>query len=179
MEDSDFFYGGDDEHDPEVQSYYDHLAAHVENGEMTIQDAMAAAALAANVNRHDITVAWRSCLIVLGHQDLANKFREVTINQSPRGLGIGFKTPRDHPFDPREAQPWEREAMDQTVIAVLRSGGIVAKFEDGHMVVEGNIPPFGDDEEDVEQIVAEFVQQMDSELDEQSPFKRWSKPREE
>lgn len=173
-----FFFDGTDD-DPEVNHYFDHLAEHVERGEMSIQDAMAAAALAANVVRHDITTAWRSCLIVIGHTDLANKFREVVINQSPRGLGIGFKTPKDSGLDLHDLRPGEREAMDKTVIAVLRAGGIVASFEDGHMVVEGNVPIFGEDDDDVEQIVAEFVQQMDSELDEQSPFKRWSKPREE
>lgn len=164
----------------DAETFIAHLAEHVEAGEMTFIDAINAATLAVPTNRHDVTVAWRSCLILQGFQALADRFKEVCINQSQTGLGVGVKLfTDDTTWNMRLASPAEREALDKTVIAVVRAGGLIASFDE-----EGRFQVTGQVEDEVEHLIAEFLTELDDFVtgEDGSPpegFRRWSKPRKE
>ena len=114
---------------------------------------------------HDISVAFRACLIAQEHEDVAMQIGQAKLHLHGHGFMLEIN-PRD-PDNDRwyETTPPEiKAAMDQALIWVMRGANIDAYIDDDGIISNrGQILPTSPDS--VEHLVGQFK----AEIDEQFP----------
>lgn len=120
---------------------------------------------------HDVSVAFRSVLIALGHEDVAMRLHEVMMGLGSAGAVFRYKLAQNDEAEWVD-QPTSEvgQAVLRASICVLRAGFLDASpAEDGiGVLIQGNLGPakhnHGVAPDDVEKIVSEFMEEVDQEF---------------
>jgi len=123
-------------------------------------------------NTHDISIAYRACLIAQGFEAEALRISEVKIHLHDHGFALEI-TPTDN-GDWYDTVPAELKlAMDTSLIWIMRAANIDAYIDKGRISNRGKLLPT--EPGDIDTIVDQFAQQIDEEFPTAPPPKREGK----
>jgi hypothetical protein len=145
------------------------VISRVDSGDLSLEQALHAAALVPLGSQHDVTETWQCILIALGHEELAVHFTSVIAVIGEAGAGVSVKGDGTRPLGLDDLMADELRAVNTASMAILRRHGIPAIVG-----AEGELTfgVFDENDEHAEQIIQQFITELAT-LDE--PPKGWGK----
>lgn len=154
----------------------------MQHGEMSdeqLVDVVASIASVGTQPEHDISVAFRTALIAQGHEEMANRLKEVKLTLTKLGPLFRYGVAPDDEADWLDSLDEEgNKAFLNASLWVLRAGNVNAYIdEDGKLEFAGPIDQPGDlqvSPADVETLVSEFVEELDRQFPDKPPPRKGS-----